>query len=102
MFNVSAESMDHLVLHCSVLMIVGPIIFLAAFGVYWLMPQGVLDIYLCLKVFYVKYSNSIMWIVWRKKKNSTSEGMERSVIEIYLYKKKRSVIEISSNFLHLF
>ena len=84
MCNVSAESMDHLLLHCSVLMIVGPIIFLAAFGVYSLMLQGVLDIYLCLKVLYGKYSNSIMQIVWCKKNNSTSKGMERSVIEIYL------------------
>ena len=54
------------------------------------MLQGVLDIYLRLKVLYGKNSNSIMQIVWCKKNNSTSKGMERSVIEI------------SSNFLHLF
>jgi hypothetical protein len=46
MYKRNGESVNHLLLHCEVVCAIQSV-FLSRFGLYWVMPKGVIKLYAC-------------------------------------------------------
>jgi hypothetical protein len=81
------ESVNHLLLHCSVAQELWELIF-SMFGVAWVMPRGVVDLLSCWSIKSGKTESAaiwktiphvLMWCIWRERNNRTFLGEEQSI-----------------------
>jgi hypothetical protein len=85
----SGESVDHLLLHCDVAYAMWSAIF-SRFGLSWVMPLRVLDLFACWwtagrprsAVIWKMVPTCILWCVWKERNYRCFEDLERSSEEI--------------------
>ena len=87
MCKVHGESVNHLLLHCSVAQELWLLIF-SMFGTTWVMLRGVVDLLSCWSVRSGKSESAViwktiphvlMWCIWRERNNRTFLGEEQSI-----------------------
>jgi hypothetical protein len=93
MCKQSGESVDHLFLHCTVATDLWSMVF-GMFGVQWVMPHTVLDLfhgwlgkfgrYDTIKVWKM-IPHSLIWCLWRERNARHFEDLERSLPELKLF-----------------
>jgi hypothetical protein len=92
MCKADGESVDHLFLHCPYAKELWDMI-LALFGIYWVMPKRVLDLFICLQgslgnhqhfVVWKAIPHCLMWCLWRERNVRVFKGCEISVVELKL------------------
>jgi hypothetical protein len=92
MCKADGESVDHLLLHCSVAKDFWDMLF-AMFGVHWVMPYRVIDLFACWprrlgslprSVLWRAAPHCLMWCIWKERNARLFEGSEKSVIELKL------------------
>ena len=83
------ESVDHLLLHCSISYEMWSMIF-CLFGICWVMPERVVDLLDCWTCNFRRHRNIViwrfvphylMWCILREWNSRNFEGRERSIIE---------------------
>ena len=87
MCKSNGESVNHLLLHCSVAQELWSLIF-ALFGIAWVMPRGVVDLLSCWSgrfgnpesgAIWKAIPHCLMWCLWREWNNRTFSGEEQSI-----------------------
>ena len=85
MYKKNGESVDRLLLHCVVAMV------LCIFGLYQVMPRRQLITLACWKGSFAKHHNGdiwavtplyIMWIFWKEQNRGMFEGVEHTMLEL--------------------
>ena len=83
------ESIDHLLLHCSIASEMWSMIF-CLFGICWVMPQRVADLLDCWSCNFKQHRNIViwrivprclMWCIWRERNSRSFEDCEQSILE---------------------
>ena len=83
------ESIDHLLLHCSIASEMWSMIF-CLFGICWVMPQRVADLLDFWSCNFKQHRNIViwrivprclMWCIWRERNSRSFEDCERSILE---------------------
>ena len=86
------ESVDHLLLHCVFAKELWDMVF-AMFGIDWVMPKRVVDLFDCWQGKFGRLRNvsiwraiphCLMWCLWRERNARTFEGSEHNVAELKL------------------
>ena len=92
MCTVEGESVDRLLLHCSYDKELWDIVFVM-FGVQWVMPRRVVDLFACWQGRFGRLPNAViwkaiphcvMWCLWRERNSRTFEGCEINVLDLKL------------------
>ncbi len=90
--KMDGESVDHLLLHCAYAKELWDLVF-AMFGIAWMMPATVRDLFDCWLGKMGKYPihtiwravpHCLMWCLWRERNLRTFEGCEQHVAELKL------------------
>ena len=80
------ESVDHLLLHCSIAWELWSLVF-CLFGIQWVMPHIVLDLFETWQRKFARHRHidvwklvphCLIWCIWRERKVRSFEGCERS------------------------
>jgi hypothetical protein len=88
-----AESVEHLLLHCSFTGEIWDMVF-GLFGVYWVMPRTTLELLECWQGCFGNHRNfliwrvvphCLMWSIWRERNRRSFENCERSYVEIKFF-----------------
>ena len=88
----SGESVDHLLLHCSMALELWSLVF-GLFGVDWVMPGKVLHLWADWEIRFGDQRNMVvwrmiphcvMWCIWRERNARHFEDCERSVVDLKL------------------
>jgi hypothetical protein len=82
-------SLDHLVLYCDVAFALWSILF-SHFGMFWVMPRRVIDLFACWwsvgrprsAALWKIVPTCLFWTVWRERNNRRFEDLERSLEDI--------------------
>uniref|UniRef100_A0A2N9IS02 Reverse transcriptase zinc-binding domain-containing protein n=1 Tax=Fagus sylvatica TaxID=28930 RepID=A0A2N9IS02_FAGSY len=90
MCKADAETVDHLLLHCSYAKELWDMVF-GLFGIQWVMPKRVIDLLYCWlgsvgcnSMIWKAIPHCIMWCLWRERNARTFEDCELSVVELKL------------------
>ena len=84
------ESVDHLLLHCSIACEMWSLVF-CLFGIHWVMPQKVIELFESWQGKFGRHRNielwrivpyCLLWCIWCKRNAKSFEGCERSMLEI--------------------
>jgi hypothetical protein len=87
MCKVHGETVNHLLLHCTVAQELWSLIFVL-FGITWVMPRGVVDLLLCWSERFGKSEagaiwkaipHCLMWCIWRERNSRVFVGEELSI-----------------------
>ena len=90
MCKADGESVDHLLLRCSYAKELWDLVF-AIFGVHWVMPRRVIDLFMCWRrrlgsqqcsVIWKAVPHCLMWCIWKERSARTFEGCEKCIIEL--------------------
>ena len=93
MYDYNGESVDHLFLHCPVVMDLWSMVF-GKFGVSWVMLQSIVGLLACWQGKFGHYRNGYIWLIvlhcllwclWRKRNSRCFEDNERSTPELKLF-----------------
>ena len=85
----SAESVDHLLIHCTVAYSLW-VQMLQAFGIQWVMPGSVASLVSCWSNWLGKSASDIwnmvpgylMWVVWLERNRRSFEAQERTLVQL--------------------
>ena len=92
MCKADGESVDHLLLHCVYAKELWDVVF-AMFGVFWVMPGRVRELFACWQgkmgkhpkyMIWRAVSHCLMWCLWRERNMRIFEGSEHHVDELKL------------------
>jgi hypothetical protein len=92
MCKVDGESVDHLLLHCAYAKELWDLVF-AMFGIAWVMPATVRDLFDCwlgkmgkhpIHMIWRAVPHCLMWCLWRERNLRTFEGCEKHVADLKL------------------
>jgi hypothetical protein len=92
MCKADGESVDHLLLHCVYAKELWDVVF-AMFGVFWVMPGRVRELFACWQgkmgkhpkyMIWRAVSHCLMWCLWRERNMRIFEGCEHHVDELKL------------------
>ena len=84
------ESVDHLLLHCTIARELWSLVF-CLFGIHWVMPHIVLELFEAWQGKFVWHCNidvwrlvphCLIWCIWHERNVRSFEGCERSLLEI--------------------
>ena len=84
------ESVDHLLLHCSIAWELGSLVF-CLFGIPWVMPHTVLELFEACQGKFALHRHidvwklvphCLIWCIWCERNAKSFEGCERSLLEI--------------------
>ena len=89
MCHRNEETMDHLLLHCSVAQSLW-VYMLKIFGIHWVMPGSVESLVYCWSFWLEKFNSDIwnmvpgclMWIVWTEINRRSFEDIEKSLVQL--------------------
>ena len=90
MCKADGESIDHLLLHCPYAKELWDMIF-ALFGIHWVMPKQVIEVFCCWKGSMGRHKNigiwkaiphCLMWGIWRERNARIFEGCELSIADL--------------------
>jgi hypothetical protein len=90
--KMDGESVDHLLLHCAYANELWDLVF-AMFGISWVMPARVRDLFDCwlgkmgkypIHMIWRAVPHCLMWCLWRERNLRTFEGCEQHVAELKL------------------
>jgi hypothetical protein len=90
--KVDGESINHLLLHCAYAKELWDLVF-AMFGISWVMPATVKDLFDCwlgktgkhpIHMIWKAVPHCLMWCLWRERNLRTFEGREQHVAELKL------------------
>ena len=84
------ESVDHLLLHCSIAWELWSLVF-CLFGIQWVMPRSVLELFEAQQGKFARHRHidvwklvphCLIWCIWHERNARSFEGCERSLLEI--------------------
>ena len=90
MCKKDGESVDHLLLHCPIAYELWTMVF-CLFGIEWIMPKRVIDMFSARKGFFGRHRNitfwkavshCILWCLWHERNARSFEGCERSILDV--------------------